>query len=84
VAHRDHDRSNGAGDRQLHVREGPAALGPGRSKLPARYDAELGEHFAQMPFNRSGTDEQLRASVSRGHRQDVSGRTYRASWQLAA
>ena len=39
--------------------EGPAAHGQGSAKLPARADAELGEHLAQMPLDRARADEQL-------------------------
>jgi hypothetical protein len=30
--------------------------------LPARADPELGEHLAQMPFDRGRAEEQLRAA----------------------
>jgi hypothetical protein len=41
------------------------------SELPARADVELGEHLAQMPFDRTRTEEELPTDV-RG-RQTVPG-----------
>src|SRR6516164_1916608 len=41
----------------------PAVLGQRRSELPARGDAELGEHVAQVPLDRARADEQLGADL---------------------
>src|SRR4029077_5473846 len=41
----------------------PAVLGQRRVELPARGDAELREHVAQVPFDRARADEQLRADL---------------------
>ena len=45
----------GAGER--------AVLGQRRSELPARGDAEFGEHVAQVPLDGARADEQLRADL---------------------
>src|SRR4051794_35011872 len=39
----------------------------GVAQLPARTDAQLGEHLVQMPFHRAGADEQLLADLRVGH-----------------
>src|SRR6516165_10526003 len=41
----------------------PTVLGQRRSELPARGDAELREHVAQVPFDRARADEQLGADL---------------------
>src|SRR5262252_9421420 len=41
----------------------PTVLGQRRSELPARGNAELREHVAQVPFDRARTDEQLGADL---------------------
>src|SRR5215217_7182461 len=41
----------------------PRALGERPTELPARADAELGEHLAQMPFDGARADEQLRSDL---------------------
>src|SRR6516225_8564408 len=53
----------GAGER--------AVLGQRRSELPARGNAELGEHVAQVPLDRARADEQLGADLR--VRQAVAG-----------
>src|SRR6201986_188130 len=49
----------------------PAVLGQHVPELPARGDAELGEHGAQVPFDRARADEQMGADLRVG--QDVAG-----------
>ena len=42
---------------------GAAVLGQRRSELPARGDAEFGEHVARVPLDGARADEQLRADL---------------------
>src|SRR5258708_38349598 len=48
------------------------AIGQGYPRLPSGADAELGEHLAQMPLSRSGTNEKLRTDLR--IRQTVTGK----------
>jgi hypothetical protein len=41
------------------ARDRPILLGQGPLELPPGADAELAEDLAQVPFDRSGTDEEL-------------------------
>jgi hypothetical protein len=41
------------------MRERPAAVGQSCAELPAGADVELGEHLAQVPFDRAGAEEEL-------------------------
>src|ERR1700739_2156990 len=37
----------------------PTAIGHSQPQLPPGADAQLGEHLAQVPFDRTGADEKL-------------------------
>ena len=48
---------------QLGSRNRPTAVGQGLLQVPPGADAELGEHLTQVPFDRSGTEEELGADL---------------------